>query len=263
MKIFETHAHLDFSQYNKDREQVLNNCFKSGIEYIINVGVEQKTCRHSINLAEKYEQIFAAVGFHPHDAEKYNKNFLLKIARHPKVVAIGEIGLDFYRDLSPRNIQRNVFEEQIKIAMELELPIIVHDRDAHDDCFDILFRHNPKKVVFHCFSGDEIFAEKVIEKNWYISFTGSITYKNNNLENIIRLVPSDRFFIETDSPYLTPVPMRGKRNSPLFLRYIIEKIADIRGITPRQIAEITYQNAYNFFLTERKMISHVSSLKKA
>ncbi len=252
MKIFETHAHMDFSQYNKDREQVLHNCFKKGIEYLINVGVEQKTCRQSIALAEKYKQIFAAIGFHPHDAEKYDRNFLLKIARHPKVVAIGEIGLDFYRDLSPRDVQRKVFEEQIKIALELKLPIIVHDREAHDDCFDILSMHNPEKVVFHCFSGDEIFAEKVIEKGWYISFTGSVTYKNSNLENVIRLVPPDRFFIETDSPYLTPVPMRGKRNSPLFLRYVIEKIADIRGIAPRQVTEITYQNACKFFLIGKK-----------
>ena len=252
MKIFETHAHLDFPQYNKDREQVLQNCFKNGIEHLINVGVELKTCRQSIALAEKHEQIFAAVGFHPHDAKKYDSNFLRKIARHPKVVAIGEIGLDFYRDLSPRDIQRNVFEEQIKIALELELPIIVHDREAHDDCFEILSKHNPQKVVFHCFSGNEIFAEKILEKGWFISFTGSITYKNSVLENVIRLVSPGKFFVETDSPYLTPVPMRGKRNSPLFLRYVIEKIADIRGISPKKVAEITYRNACNFFLVGKE-----------
>ncbi len=247
MKIFETHAHLDFPQFDKDREQLIKKCFNKDIEYILNIGVDKKTCNASIKLAEKYDRIYAAVGFHPHDATDFNAEFIRRKAQHPKVIAIGEIGLDYYRNLSPKDIQKKVFEQQIKIALELNMPIIVHDRDAHEDCYDILSRNNAINVVFHCFSGDEVFAQKVIEKGWFISFTGTVTYKNSNMENIIRLVPEDKFFIETDSPYLSPHPQRGKRNSPLNLQYVIEKISEIRGTSPNKIADLSYKNACNFF----------------
>jgi len=135
----------------------------------------------------------------------------------------------------------------MKIALDLDLPVVIHDRDAHEDCFSILEEYNPPKVVFHCFSGDEIFAERVLQKGWFISFTGTITYKNSKMGNIVRMVPQDKFFIETDCPYLAPVPVRGKRNSPLNLRYIIEKISMIRQITPKKAAEISYNNAVDFF----------------
>jgi len=248
MKIFETHAHLNFKDFNKDRDELIKRCFRSGIEYIINIGLDRETSEASIKSAEKYEQVYATVGYHPHDADKFDKDVILKLAKHPKVVAIGETGLDFYRNLSPQDIQKKVFSEQVQIALDLDLPLVVHDRDAHEECLQILKKYNPQKVVFHCFSGDEIFAEKVIENGWYISFTGSITYKKGTMENVIRLVPEERFFIETDSPFLSPVPNRGKRNSPLNLRYIIEKIADIRRISPKQVADITFNNAQNFFL---------------
>jgi len=251
MKIFETHAHLDFSNFKNDRKEILKQCFDSGIEYIINVGIDEETSKASIDLAEKYKQVFASVGYHPHDAKKFDKNVILQLSEHRKVVAIGEIGLDFYRNLSPKDVQRKVFEEQIILANELNLPIIIHDRDAHEECLEILKRNNTQKVVFHCFSGDEIFAEKIIEKGWFISFTGTITYKNNKQENVVRMVPLDKFFVETDSPFLSPVPNRGKRNSPLNLRYIIEKIAEIRGLSPKQIAQTSYENAVNFFLEDR------------
>jgi len=247
MRIFETHTHLDFPHFDKDREQLIRKCFKSGIEYMINIGVDEKTCNASIKLAEKFDNIFASVGFHPHDATDYNAEFIHEKALHSKVIAIGEIGLDYYRNLSPKDIQKKVFEQQIQIAMELDLPIIVHDRDAHEDCYGILDGNNAVNVVFHCFSGDEIFAQKIINKGWFISFTGTITYKNSNMENIIRLVPEDKFFIETDSPYLSPHPYRGKRNSPLNLQYVIEKISETRGVTPNKIAELSYGNACEFF----------------
>ncbi len=247
MKIFETHMHLDFSHFDKDRAALIKKCFNSGIEYMINIGVDEKTCIESIKLAEKFDKIYASVGFHPHDATDFNAEFIRNKAKHSKVIAIGEIGLDYYRNLSPKNVQKKVFEQQVIIALELGLPIIVHDRDAHEDCYEILNMNNAKDVVFHCFSGDEVFAQKVIEKGWFISFTGTITYKNSKLENIIRLVPENKFFIETDSPYLSPHPHRGKRNSPLNLQYVIEKISEIRGITPKKVAELTYDNACNFF----------------
>lgn len=247
MKIFETHAHLNFQHFDKDRDQLIKKCFNRGIEYILNIGVDEKTCNASIKLAEKYDRIYASVGFHPHDATDFNAEFIRQKVQHPKVIAIGEIGLDYYRNLSPKDVQKKVFEQQINIAMELDMPIIVHDRDAHQDCYEILSRNNAKNVVFHCFSGDEVFAQKLLEKGWYISFTGTVTYKNSNMENIIRLVPEDKFFIETDSPYLSPHPLRGKRNSPLNLQYVIEKISEIRGTTPKKIAEFSYWNACNFF----------------
>ena len=248
MKIFETHAHLNFKDFNKDRVELIKRCFQSGIEYIINIGLDKETSEASIKLSEEYEQIYATVGYHPHDAEKFDKAVVLKLAKHPKVVAVGETGLDFYRNLSPQEIQKKVFSEQIQIAMDMNLPLVIHDRDAHEECLQILEKFNPPKVVFHCFSGDEIFAEKIIAHDWFISFTGSITYKKSILENVIRMVPEDRFFIETDSPFLSPVPNRGKRNSPLNLHYITEKIAEIRRISPRQVADITFRNAQKFFL---------------
>jgi len=247
MKLFESHAHLDFKDFNKDRDQLLKKCKSSGVEYIINIGVDEFTSKKSIELAEKYDFIYATVGYHPHDAKKFDEKIIRQLAKHRRVVAIGEIGLDFYRNLSPKETQIKVFRKQMKIALDLDLPVVIHDRDAHEDCFSILEEYNPPKVVFHCFSGDEIFAERVLQKGWFISFTGTITYKNSKMGNIVRMVPQDKFFIETDCPYLAPVPVRGKRNSPLNLRYIIEKISMIRQITPKKAAEISYNNAVDFF----------------
>lgn len=255
MKIFESHAHLDFEQFDQDRNTIIQKCKQEGIEHIINVGVNKQTILASIKLAEKYPMIFATAGFHPHDAKEYNKDFLRQKAKHKKVVAVGEIGLDYYRNLSPREIQKEVFADQIELAMEMNLPIIVHDRDAHEDCLEILTKYNPSKVVFHCFSGDAAFADKILQNGWFISFTGTITYKNSKLDDVVRLVPLDRFFIETDSPYLSPVPHRGKRNSPLNLRYVIEKISELRGLPPRKIAETSFQNAYQFFAIAKLIAS--------
>jgi len=248
MRIFETHAHLDFPKFNADRDDIIRSCFNNGIEYIINVGVDKKSIESSLKLAEKYPQIYATVGWHPHDAKDFDKDFLIQNAKHPKVAAIGECGLDFYRNLSPKDVQIKVFEQQIEIAKNLNLPLVVHDRDAHDECYEILAENAAEKVVFHCFSGDELFAEKVLAKGWKISFTGTITYKNSLQENVVRRIPDNMFFIETDSPYLAPVPQRGKRNSPLNLRYVVEKIAEIRGTTPKKVAEISFRNASEFFL---------------
>lgn len=248
MKIYETHAHLDFPKFNKDREILLQKCFQEGIEFINNIGVDEKTIIASIKLAEKYPQIYATVGYHPHDAEAFDADIVRKYAKHKKCVAIGEIGLDYYRNLSPKKVQKEVFAEQIKIAMEFDLPIVVHDRDAHEDTLEILEKFMPPKVVFHCFAGDEIFAEKVIANGWKISFTGTITYKNSAQKNVVRSCPNDSFFIETDSPYLTPVPFRGKRNDPTNLRYIIEQIADLKRIPPKKVAEYAFNNSVKFFL---------------
>jgi len=250
MKIFETHAHLDNSQFDSDREAVIKSCREKGIEMIINIGCDRQTTLDSIALAKKYEFIYAAAGFHPHDATELDLEFLRIQAKHPKVVAIGEIGLDYYRNLSPQDIQQDAFRKQLQLAVELNKPVVVHNRDANSDTLKILREIKPAKVVYHCFSGDVLYAAEVLSEGWFVSFTGNITYKKSQLPDVVRMIPKDRFFIETDSPYLTPHPHRGKRNDPGYLRYIIEAIADIKGMSPKQVAQQSYENAENFFLTK-------------
>ncbi len=247
MKLFETHAHLDLPDFDSDRESLISKCFNHGIEYIINIGFNKETSLSSLELAKKHIHIFATVGYHPHEAVDFDAEVIKKLAREKKVLAIGEIGLDFFRNLSPYPVQREVFTNQAHLAVEYDLPIVVHDRDAHQECFKILKKVGVKEAVFHCFSGDIIFAQQVLDEGWMISFTGSVTYQNSNLENVIRLMPLDQFMIETDCPYLPPHPHRGKRNSPLFLHLIAEKIAEIRGVTPNEIAQYSFDNAHRFF----------------
>lgn len=252
MKIFETHAHLDLKDFDKDRARVIEQSRKNGLEYLINIGYNQETSENAIKLASEYDFIFASVGYHPHDATEFDSKLIRRLAQESKVVAIGEIGLDYYRNLSPKKIQKQVFAQQIEIAKDLNLPIIVHDRDAHQDCYDILKEHNAKKVVFHCFSGDIVFAEQVLQEGWKISITGTITFKNNHsLRDVVRMLPEDSFFIETDSPYLAPVPHRGKRNAPYYLPLVIEAIAKERMESPNMVAETTFNNAVKFFFTDK------------
>ena len=247
MRIYETHAHLDFDDYKADRDNVLQSCFKAGVERIINIGIDAESTEKSIKLSEQYPQIKATGGYHPSTVHKYDESHLKRLLKHKNIVAVGEIGLDFYRMYNPAELQKQVFEAQVKIAMEMDLPIVIHDRDAHEQCYNILKKYSPKKVVLHCFSSDVKFAEKVINEGWSISITGVITYKNNGLEEIVRMLPKDKFFIETDCPYLTPVPHRGKRNSPEYLIYALQKIADILRLPPKVVAEQTFINAEKFF----------------
>ncbi len=247
MKLFETHAHLDHPDFDADREALINKCFGTGIEYIINIAFNKETSHSSLELAKKHLHIFSTVGFHPHDAQDFDAELVKKLAREKKVLAIGEIGLDFFRNLSPFPVQREVFANQAHLAVEYDLPVVVHDRQAHQECYNILKNESVKEAVFHCFSGDIVFAQQVLDAGWMISFTGSITYTNSQLDDVIRIVPMDRFMIETDSPYLPPHPHRGKRNSPLLLHLVAERIAEVKGITPAQVAEASFENAYRFF----------------
>ena len=247
MRIYETHAHLDFDDYQKDRDKVLASCFKAGVEKIINIGIDAESTEKSIKLSEKYPQIKATGGYHPSTAHQYDERVLRELLKHKNIRAVGEIGLDYYRMYNPVELQKKVFEAQIKIALDMNLPIIIHDRDAHEDCFNILQKYSPKKVVFHCFSGDIPFAEKVLNNDWYISITGVVTYKNSNLEDIVRIIPKNRLFIETDCPYLPPIPHRGKRNTPEYLIYVVQRIADILKLPPKTVAEQTFINAEEFF----------------
>jgi|SRR5690554_835760 TatD DNase family protein len=248
MRYFETHCHLDFRQFDKDRESVIKKCLQNGVEHFINVGIDDSTSRAGIKLAERYEQFFVAAGYHPHEADRFDEDKLREILSHPKIVALGETGLDYYRNLSPKPIQLKAFEAQILIAKEFNLPLIIHNREADNDCMKLLRKHAPEKLVFHCFSGDLNMAEEIYELGWHISFTGTVTYPNSRMDDIIRTVPSEKIMIETDCPYLSPQPLRGRRNDPSNLRYVVEKISELRRMPPAVVAETVFQNSCEFFL---------------
>ncbi len=245
MKIFETHAHLYMEDFDDDRDAIITQCFDAGIEYIINVAVDKDSFFKCKALAKQYKGLFYSVGFHPHDSEKFDEDFVCK--HTPESIAIGEIGLDYYRNLSPKNIQKEVFEKQIEIALKHDKPMIIHDRDAHTDCYEILKGNNARRVVFHSFTGDKEFAKKVLDQGWFISFNGIVTFKNSRLFEVAKFVPLQKIFVETDSPYLSPHPKRGRRNSPLNLPIIINKLAEIKGVTADTISEKTFENAKKFF----------------
>jgi TatD DNase family protein len=248
MRIYETHAHLDFSDFKSDIDGVLSACSSVGVSKIINIGIDAQTTENGIKLAQRYpETIRVTAGYHPCNASHFDSEKLQIMLRDKNIVAIGEIGLDFYRHYHPVELQKRVFENQVKIAMENEMPIVIHDRDAHDDVFTVLEKYKPEKVVFHCFSGCVNFADKVLNAGWSIGITGVVTYKNSDLADIVRIIPRDRLLVETDCPYLTPVPRRGERNSPEYLIYVVQKIADILHLTPNEVAEQTYKNATAFF----------------
>jgi TatD DNase family protein len=251
--LVDTHAHLDGSQFDQDRNETIARAHAAGISHILTVGCDLQSSAASIALAEQHEQIYAAVGIHPHDAVYCDAAALEQLRQlqlHPKVVAIGEIGLDFYRDRSPRDKQREAFCSQIALAREVGKPIIVHDRDAHDEVLQILRREAAAGVggVLHCFSGDAAMARACLDLGFYLSFPGTITYpKNAAAREIVRAIPVDRMLVETDCPYLAPQKFRGKRNEPAHVRFTAEKIAEIKGLTIEDVARVTSRNAFDLF----------------
>ena len=248
----DTHCHLDFENYNDDRETVVQRSIKNKIEAIITIGTNEQTSLKSIELAEKFATVFAAVGIHPNDAVNINKKSVLNIiemSSNPNVVAIGEIGLDYYRDYTPAEIQKELFKTQLKIARDKALPVIIHNRQAHSDVYDILVEEKSTdlKGVLHSFDGDMHFLDSVLAFNFYVSFTGVVTFKNANYDDLIKHIPLENLLLETDSPFLTPVPFRGKRNEPSYVTYIAEKIANIKEISIEELAKITTENARQLF----------------
>jgi len=247
------------------------------VEIIVNAGAGLEASQAGVALTETYPQVYAAVGVHPHEAKTLNEDVLEKLrtlAQRPKVVAIGEIGLDYYRDYSPRPVQRQAFQQQLALAKEMDKPIIVHDREAHDDVMNMLRQwvredyrpsatgHRPSAIghqpvgVMHCFSGDLAMAREVIEMGFYISIPGPVTFTNaRRLPELVRALPLERLLIETDCPYLTPHPHRGKRNEPAYVRLVAEAIAQIRGIPLEQVARITTANARALFGLESPGVS--------
>ncbi|MFO7810404.1 MAG: TatD family hydrolase [Candidatus Delongbacteria bacterium] len=251
MKFFESHAHMYFDDYDRDRDELLDSLFRSEISGIVNVGVDLKTSEECICLADKWKKAYAACGFHPNDVagHKIQDTEILKtLIQHPKVVAIGEVGIDLFRNRETLETQREFFIRQLEIALENYMPVIVHSRSAEFETFDIIEQVSLKySGVFHCYAGGVDTALKLIEKGFYISFTGNITYKNNDREEVVRKLPLENMMLETDSPFLTPVPFRGKRNDPGKLRVIAEKIAQIKGITVEEVAKITTENSKKLF----------------
>lgn len=253
MDLFDTHAHLNDENYNEDRDEVIQRARQAGIRHIVNIGFDLASSRESIKLAESYDFIYAAVGIHPHDAAEAGPGYLEeleKMSLHPKVAAIGEIGLDYYRDLSPRPVQRKVFLEQMALAKKLEKPIIIHDRDAHGDMMDILRKEKlgPSGGVMHCYSGSWEMARELLAMGFYISIAGPVTFPNAaKLKDVAARVPRDRLLIETDAPYLTPAPYRGRRNEPAHIQYTAEEIARLRGMEKEDLAKMCAENGRKLF----------------
>ncbi len=249
----DSHAHLDDRKYDHDRHEMLMRAKERGVRLIVNVGYDIPSSRRSMSLANKYDFIYAAVGIHPHDASEAGEDSfdeLRQLSKNPKVVAIGEMGLDYYRNLSPREIQQKVFRKQIRLAQELGKPIVVHDRDAHGDVMKILKEENAAAAggVMHCFSGSLEMARDCLKMGFYISIAGPVTFDNaRKLREIAAAIPLDRLLIETDAPYLTPEPHRGKRNESAYVVHVGERIAQLRGIPVEELADATTANARRLF----------------
>ena len=248
---FDTHAHYDSGAFNADREEILAALPEAGVALIVNPGCEVRSSETAIALAERFPHVWAAVGIHPEDMADMSDGDLDKIeqlSKHPRCVAVGEIGLDYYWDASRKEEQKALFIEQLKLALRRDLPVIVHDREAHGDCLDIVRQFPGLRGVFHCYSGSVEMAQELLKRGWYLGFDGPITYKNaRKALEVLEICPLERILIETDSPYLSPVPMRGKRNDSRNLVYVTEKIAEIKGITPEEASAITMENGKKLF----------------
>lgn len=252
--LIDSHAHLDDKRFNRDRDRLIRTLHENGVEAVLNPGADLKSSQKAVEMAERYSIIYAAVGCHPHDT-KYMTDETMDIFRElakktDKVIAIGEIGLDYYRDNSERSVQRKWFREQIRLAKELDLPYIVHDRDAHEDLLKIMKEehYDGTRGILHCFSGSVEMAKEFINLGFYISLAGPVTYRNARVPKLVaKAVPFDKLLIETDAPYLTPEPFRGKRNEPKYVRYVAEEIAEIRNVSVDEVAEQTSKNFKRLF----------------
>lgn len=265
LRLVDTHAHLDFSQYDGDRVEVLRRAKEEGVIQVVTVGYDLESSRQALVLSRENAGVLACVGIHPHEAGTVEPGFLDELdelCREPQVVGIGEIGLDYYRDRSPREAQRQVFEQQLELAARLDKPVVIHDRDAHGDVMSMIRQwtarvsvkdEGPRKPlgVMHCFSGDQRMAEELFELGFYVSVAGPVTYrKATRLQALVGRLPSEKLMVETDCPFLTPDPYRGERNEPAHVRLVASKIAEIRGLSLEEVARITTDNARRLFRLE-------------
>ena len=250
--IFDTHAHYDDAAFDPDREALLAAMPESGVRFVVNPGCDLPSSRRALALAERFPHVYAAVGYHPENCGPYDPAHLDELramARSPRVVAIGEIGLDYYwPENPPRDLQKQVFRAQLALAEALQLPVIVHDREAHGDSLAIVKEFPRVRGVFHCYSGSAEMAEELLKLGWYLGFDGPVTYKNNRkTTEVAVLCPPERMLLETDAPYLSPVPLRGKRNDSRNIPYIAARIAELRGVTAEEILAQTCENALRFY----------------
>lgn len=251
--LIDSHAHLNDERFDEDREEVIKTLNENGVELVLIPGFDLQSSTQAVEMSEKYSMIYAAVGMHPHDSKDMNYDILdlfKSYALKDKVVAIGEIGLDYYYDNSPRDIQQKWFREQIKLAKSLDMPYIVHDRDAHEDIFNIMKEehYSGARGILHCYSGNVELAREFIKMGFLISLGGPVTFKNSKVAKRVALeIPLEHLLIETDSPYLTPEPYRGKRNEPSYVRYVANEIANIKGIDYNLVEEKTNENFKKLF----------------
>lgn len=255
----DSHAHLDDERFNEDRRELINSLKENKIDMVLNIGYDLESSRASVQLANEYSQIYAVIGVHPHDAQDVLEDYLdqlRELSKEEKVLAIGEIGLDFYYDNSPRETQRKVFKEQIGLAKELNLPVVIHTRDADQETFEIIKEavgDGGLRGVMHCYSGSVEMAREYLKLGFYISLGGPVTFKKARVpKEVAKAVPLNRLFIETDCPYLTPEPFRGRRNEPKYVAYTAETIAEIKGISIEELAEVTSRNVRELFNIEYK-----------
>ncbi|MCG1030315.1 TatD family hydrolase [Virgibacillus halodenitrificans] len=251
--LFDTHVHLNARQFEEDRTDTIQRAFNAGVQHMVVVGFDRETIPLAIEIAEDYDTIYAAVGWHPVDAIDMTDGdlqWIEELSSHPKVVAIGEMGLDYHWDKSPANIQKDVFRKQIQLAKKVNMPIIIHNREATEDIVKILQEENAKEVggIMHCYNDSVDYVQACLDMNFYISLGGPVTFKNAPLpKEVAAQVPLNRLLIETDAPFLAPHPNRGKRNEPAYVKLVAEKIAEIRGISFEEVGKITTENARNLF----------------
>lgn len=248
--IFDTHAHYDDEKFDSDRDSVLTSLPSKGVHAVLNAACDMESCKSSIQLSQNYDYIYASVGVHPHSAESFTPQDLETIASYTKqckVVAIGEIGLDYHYDFSPRDVQKQVFEQQIQLALDLDLPIIVHDREAHADTMELLKKYRPHGIV-HCYSGSAEMAKEILKLGMYIAFGGAVTFKNarKTLEAAAS-IPMERLLVETDCPYMSPEPLRGTRCDSSLIAYTAQKLAELHNIAPQDLLNQTCKNAYDVY----------------
>ncbi|MEC2073548.1 TatD family hydrolase [Alkalihalophilus marmarensis] len=251
--LFDTHVHLNADQFEDDVEEVINRAKEAGVSEMVVVGFDEKTINRALELIEKYDMLYAAVGWHPVDAIDMKDEHLVwleELAAHPKVVALGEMGLDYHWDKSPKEVQKEVFRKQIQLAKKVKLPIVIHNREADQDIVDILEEEKAEEVggIMHCFGGSVEIAERCLKMNFYISLGGPVTFKNaKRPKEVAKHIPMDRLLIETDCPYLAPHPYRGKRNEPAYVKLVAEEIAGLKEVNVEEVANTTRENAKRLF----------------
>ncbi|MFD1362596.1 TatD family hydrolase [Lentibacillus salinarum] len=256
--LFDTHVHLNADQFLEDRDETIQRAFDAGVEYMVVVGFDRQTIPLAIEIAEQYDTIYAAVGWHPVDAVDMTDDDLAwieELSAHPKVVAIGEMGLDYHWDKSPKEVQKDVFRKQIALAKKVGMPIIIHNREATEDIRDLLQEENAREVggIMHCYNDSADYVQSFLDMNFHISLGGPVTFKNATLPKDVAVdVPSNRLLVETDAPFLAPHPNRGKRNEPAYVKLVAEKIAELRGISFEELSKMTTDNAFTFFNIDPK-----------